>query len=231
MIPIGDDDSGRRLTPFVTYALIALNVLVFLLELGQGSEAQLQNFFEKWSVVPQEYAARTDLPPGIPFPFWFTLFSSMFMHGGWMHLIGNMLYLWVFGDNVEDRWGHIKFLVIYFICGIAASFAHILFNLHSTIPSLGASGAISGVLGAYIIMFPRNRIRVLVGRGIATLPAIVVLGFWIVLQFINQLGQMGNTTETAGVAYWAHIGGFLAGVLFAFILRPTQAGVQRVQGV
>jgi len=104
MIPIGDDDSGRRLTPFVTYALIALNVLVFLLELGQGSEAQLQNFFEKWSVVPREYAEQTDLPPGIPLPFWFTLFSSMFMHGGWMHLIGNMLYLWVFGDNVEDRW-------------------------------------------------------------------------------------------------------------------------------
>jgi membrane associated rhomboid family serine protease len=141
-----------------------------------------------------------------------------------------MLYLWVFGDNVEDRWGHIKFFVIYLVCGIAASFAHILFNLQSTIPSLGASGAISGVLGAYIIMFPRNRIRVLVGRGIVSLPAVVVLGFWIVLQFINQLGQMGNTTENAGVAYWAHIGGFLAGILFAFILRPSQAGVQRVQG-
>ena len=231
MIPIGDDDSGRRLTPFVTYALIALNVLVFLLELGQGSEAQLQNFFEKWSVVPREYAEQTDLPPGIPLPFWFTLFSSMFMHGGWMHLIGNMLYLWVFGDNVEDRWGHVKFLVIYLICGITASFAHIFFNLQSTIPSLGASGAISGVLGAYIIMFPRNRIRVLVGRGIASLPAVVVLGFWIVLQFINQLGQIGNTAETAGVAYWAHIGGFLAGVLFAFVLRPSQASVQRVQSV
>jgi rhomboid family protein len=232
MIPIGDDDSGRRITPFVTFALIALNVLVFLLELGQGSEAQLQNFFEKWSVVPREYAEQTDLAPQIPFPFWFTLFSSMFMHGGWMHLIGNMLYLWVFGDNVEDRWGHIKFLVIYLVCGIAASFAHIFFNLQSTIPSLGASGAISGVLGAYIIMFPRNRIRVLVGRGIATLPAIVVLGFWIVLQFINQLGQMGNTAETAGVAYWAHIGGFLAGVLFAFILgRPSQGVVHRAESV
>jgi len=121
--------------------------------------------------------------------------------------------------------------VIYLICGITASFAHIFFNLQSTIPSLGASGAISGVLGAYIIMFPRNRIRVLVGRGIASLPAVVVLGFWIVLQFINQLGQIGNTAETAGVAYWAHIGGFLAGVLFAFVLRPSQASVQRVQSV
>lgn len=222
MIPIGDDNAGRIRTPFVTYLLIALNVLVFLLELGQGTEAQLQNFFEKWSVVPREYAEQTDLPPGIPFPFWFTLFSSMFMHGGWMHLIGNMLYLWVFGDNIEDRWGHIKFLVIYLICGIVASFAHILFNLQSVIPSLGASGAISGVLGAYIVLYPRNRIRVLMGRGIVHMPAMVVLGFWIVLQFINQLGQMGRTTETAGVAYWAHIGGFVAGVLFAFVLGGRQ---------
>jgi membrane associated rhomboid family serine protease len=143
----------------------------------------------------------------------------MFMHGGWMHLIGNMLYLWVFGDNIEDRWGHVKFLVIYLICGIVASLAHIFFNLQSTIPSLGASGAISGVLGAYLVMFPRNRVRVLMGRGIVHLPAIVVLGFWIVLQFINQIGQMGRTTETAGVAYWAHIGGFIAGVVFAFVFR------------
>lgn len=218
MIPIGDDNSARTRRPFITYLLIVLNVLVFLLELGQGSQAQLQNFFEKWSVIPREYAAQTDLPPGIPLPFWFTLFSSMFMHGGWMHLIGNMLYLWVFGDNIEDRWGHAKFLIIYLVCGIIASFAHILFNLQSAIPSLGASGAISGILGAYIVMFPRNRIRVLMGRGIAHVPAMVVLGFWIVLQFINQIGQMGTSTETAGVAYWAHIGGFIAGVVFAFLL-------------
>jgi membrane associated rhomboid family serine protease len=218
MIPIGDENAPRTRTPFITYTLIALNVLVFLLELGQGSQAQLQNFFEKWSVIPHEYATQTDMPPGIPFPFWFTLFSSMFMHGGWMHLIGNMLYLWVFGDNIEDRWGHMKFLVIYLICGIIASAAHIFFNLESMIPSLGASGAISGVLGAYIVMFPKNRIRVLIWHGIVHLPAMVVLGFWIFLQFINQLGQMGQTTETAGVAYWAHIGGFIAGVLFAFVL-------------
>jgi membrane associated rhomboid family serine protease len=218
MIPIGDDNTGRTRTPYVTYMLVALNVLVFLLELGQGTQAQLQGFFEKWAVIPREYAARTDLPPGIPFPFWFTLFSSMFMHGGWMHLIGNMLYLWVFGDNIEDRWGHVKFLMIYLICGIVASLAHIFFNLQSIIPSLGASGAISGVLGAYMIFYPRNRIRVLLGYGIVHLPAMVVLGFWIVLQFINQMGQMGRTTESAGVAYWAHIGGFLAGVLFALLM-------------
>lgn len=218
MIPVGDENAGHTRTPFITYLLIALNTLVFFLELGQGSEAALQSFFEKWAVIPREYAEQTDLPPGIPFPFWFTMFSSMFMHGGWMHLIGNMLYLWIFGDNIEDRWGHLKFLIIYLVCGIIASLAHIFFNLQSTIPSLGASGAISGVLGAYLVMFPKNRVRVLVGRGIVHLPAMVVLGFWILLQFINQLGQMGSSAETAGVAYWAHIGGFVAGVLFALIL-------------
>jgi len=219
MIPIGDDDSTRRATPYITYAIIAANVLVFFLELGQGSDAQLQSFFEKWSVIPQEYVRHTDLPPHIPFPFWFTLLSSMFLHGGWMHLIGNMLYLWIFGDNVEDQWGHVKFLVIYLICGVVASAAHIIFNQHSSLPSLGASGAISGILGAYIILFPKNRVRVLLGRGIVSLPAIVVLGFWIVLQFISQLGQIGSSAETAGVAYWAHIGGFLAGIFFALIFR------------
>ena len=226
MIPIGDDNAGRSRRPYVTYLLIVLNVLVFLLELGQGTQAQLQSFFEKWAVIPQEYAARTDLPPDIPLPFWFTLFSSMFMHGGWMHLIGNMLYLWVFGDNIEDRWGHVKYLVLYLIFGVIASLAHIFFNLRSEIPSLGASGAISGILGAYLVLFPKNRVRVLMGRGIIHVPALVVLGFWIVLQFINQLGQIGTSTETAGVAYWAHIGGFVAGVLFALIAgrgRPQPA--------
>ena len=217
MFPIGDENAPGRKTPIVTLFLIVLNVLVFFLELGQGSEAQLQAFFEKWSVVPVEYTRATDLPPQIPYPFWFTLFSSMFMHGGWMHLIGNMLYLWIFGDNVEDRWGHLRFFIVYLICGIAASMAHIFFNSNSTLPSLGASGAISGVLGAYIVLFPRNRIRVILGYGIIALPAIVVLGFWIILQFISQMGQIGTSAETAGVAYWAHIGGFIAGIFFAFL--------------
>ena len=145
-----------------------------------------------------------------------------------MHLIGNMLYLFIFGDNVEDTWGHFKYLVIYLVCGIAATFSHIFFNLHSTLPSLGASGAISGILGAYLVMFPRNRIRVLVFRVITSLPAYVVLGFWIVLQFISQIGELGaRTAESSGVAYWAHIGGFIAGVIFAFIIpRRTSAPSQ-----
>lgn len=224
MIPIGDDDSSRKSTPIVTIALIIFNVLAFFLELGQGSEAQLQTFFERWAVIPQEYAARTDFPPQIPLPFWFTTFSSMFLHGGWMHLIGNMLYLWIFGDNVEDAWGHFKYLVIYLICGVVASFAHILFNLHSGVPSLGASGAISGILGAYLVMFPGNRVRVLSYQGIFTVPATVVLGFWIVIQIISQISEFG-AAGSSGVAFMAHIGGFAAGVVFAFLFRKPARGV------
>src|SRR5262245_43767341 len=176
MIPLGDDNSNRTSTPFVNYLIIAINVLVFFVELGQGGDTQLQAFFQKWSVVPVEYARHTDLPPYIPLPYWFTIFSAMFMHGGWMHLIGNMLYLFIFGDNVEDSWGHFKYLAIYLVCGVAATFSHIIFNLQSSLPSLGASGAIAGILGAYLVMFPRNRVRVLVFRVITYLPAYIVLG-------------------------------------------------------
>ena len=226
MIPIGDDDSGRLTRPYVTYLLIAINVLAFLFEITRPSEAALQGFFMKWAVLPQEYAKHADLPPQIPFPFWFTLFTSMFLHGGWMHLIGNMLFLWVFGDNIEDRWGHLKYLVIYLICGVAASLTHIFFNLNSSLPSLGASGAFSGILGAYLVLFPKNRIRVLSRMGVVQVPAIVMLGFWILLQFISQMAQMGRTTESSGVAYWAHIGGFLAGIIFAFLFGRRSPNVR-----
>lgn len=224
MIPLGDDNSSRTTTPYMTYAIIGINVFAFLIELGQGGDAQLQAFFDKWSVIPAEYVSRTDVPPLAPGPFWITLFTSMFMHGGWMHLIGNMLYLWIFGDNIEDRWGHVRYLVLYLLFGVAASLSHILFNLHSTIPSLGASGAISGVLGAYLVYFPRNRVRVLMFRFVTTLAAYWVLGFWIVLQLFSQIGEIGGSTASSGVAYMAHIGGFAAGVLAAFIFRgqPTE---------
>ena len=226
MIPIGDDDSAHATRPYVTYLLIALNVLAFLFEITRPSEAALQSFFTKWAVVPQEYARQTDLPPQIPFPFWFTLFTSMFLHGGWMHLIGNMLFLWVFGDNVEDRWGHLRYLIIYLVCGVAASLAHIFFNLSSSIPSLGASGAISGILGAYLVLFPKNRIRVLSRVGVIQVPAMVMLGFWILLQFISQMAEMGRTAQSSGVAYWAHIGGFLAGIIFAFLFGRRSTNVR-----
>jgi membrane associated rhomboid family serine protease len=217
VLPLWDDNTGRLRFPIVNVALIAINVAVFLVELSQG--AQIEGFFYRWAVIPAEYSAGTDLPPAQPFPFWATLFSAMFMHGGWLHLIGNMLFLWIFGDNVEDAMGRIRYLVFYLLCGIAASAAQIAIDPDSTIPSLGASGAISGVLGAYLIMFPGRKVAVLLLRTIAHLPAIAVIGMWIVFQFINGLGQLAQTEETGGVAYAAHVGGFIAGFILVWIFR------------
>ncbi len=220
VMPIGDDDSDRRSFPAVTILLIAANVLVFLLQLAQG--ANLEQFVMKWSVVPLEYSQGTDLAPQIPLPFWTTLFSSMFMHGGWLHLFGNMLYLWIFGDNVEDAMGKVKFLIFYLICGVVAAFAQILVDSHSRIPSLGASGAISGVLGAYLVLFPHRRVRVLLLRTITYMPAIVVIGMWILLQLFSGVGQVAQTEQTGGVAYAAHVGGFAAGLLLVWVFRSRR---------
>jgi membrane associated rhomboid family serine protease len=211
MFPIGDENAEGGRVPIVTWALIALNVVAFLLEVSRP-EAALQTFIQSWGVVPREYAAAQDLAPQIAAPFWTTLFTSMFLHGGWMHLGGNMLYLWIFGDNIERVSGPVKFLIFYLVCGLAASAAHILVNLQSGMPAVGASGAISGVLGGYLLLFPKNRVRILTRGGIAHVPALVVLGLWIVLQFINGIGSVARTDETAGVAYMAHIGGFVAGL-------------------
>jgi membrane associated rhomboid family serine protease len=191
----------------VTYGLIALNVIFFFVEMSGG-----EPFIRQWSVVPRRLIAN----PGEDFV---TIFTSMFMHGGWMHLIGNMLYLWIFGDNVEDRLGHAKFLVFYLICGIAATLAQVAVSSTSSIPNLGASGAISGVLGAYIVMFPRGQVRVLLGRSIVNMPALIVLGLWILLQFVSGIGSISSTAETGGVAYMAHIGGFVAGLALAYLFR------------
>jgi membrane associated rhomboid family serine protease len=223
MLPVGDDRVQGGPPPIVTYALIALNVLAFLIELTQPSEAALQSFIQAGGVVPREYSMTRDLPPTIPLPFWSTLFTSMFLHGGWMHLGGNMLYLWIFGDNLEKVMGAMRFFIFYLVCGLAASFAHIMFGAGSSIPAVGASGAISGVLGGYLVLFPRNTVRVLTRGGIAHVPAILVLGFWIVIQMINGIGSMAATTETAGVAYMAHIGGFVAGLaLVKLMASPRQ---------
>ena len=208
MIPISDDDTGRRLTPIVTYALIAANVLFFLLELNSG-----EAFIERWAFVPSRFFAN-------PAGEFATIFTSMFMHAGWVHLLGNMLYLWIFGDNVEDRLGHALFFVFYILCGLGATFAQAAISLGSSVPNLGASGAIAGVLGAYILMFPKGQVRVLMGRGVIPMPALVVIGLWIVLQFISGVGSIANTS---GVAYMAHIGGFLAGVVLTFLFRATGA--------
>jgi membrane associated rhomboid family serine protease len=226
MLPVGDEPVHGGPPPIVTFGLIALNVLAFLVELGQPSEAALQSFIQAWGVVPREYSAARDLPPMIPLPFWSTLLTSMFLHGGWMHLCGNMLYLWIFGDNLEKVMGAVRFLIFYLLCGLAASFAHIVFGPGSNVPAVGASGAISGVLAGYLLLFPQNRIRVLTRGGIAHVPAIVVLGFWILIQFINGIGSMAMTTETGGVAYMAHIGGFIAGLVLVKVMasrRPVLA--------
>lgn len=212
MIPIGDDDSARRTTPVVTYALIAINVLFFLLELSSGDA-----FIERWSVVPRRLLAQ-------PSVYFITIFTAMFMHAGWLHLLGNMLYLWIFGDNVEDRLGHAKYLIFYLLCGIAATFAQVLVDPRSNVPNLGASGAIAGVLGAYLLMFPRGGVRVLMGRGIIAMPALIVIGFWALLQFLSGFGAIATTEQTSGggVAYMAHVGGFIAGLVLTVLMGGTR---------
>src|SRR5882672_1146828 len=207
MFPIGDDNSDRKTFPLLTYALIALNVLFFFVEMTGG-----ETFIMQWAFVPRRFMAG-------PFADAPTLFSSMFMHAGWAHLGGNMLYLWIFGDNVEDRFGHIRFLIFYLLCGLAATAAQLSFSLESDVPNLGASGAIAGVLGAYVLMFPQGRVRVLQGSQVVQMPALMVIGFWIVLQFFSGIGSIANTADTGGVAYMAHIGGFLAGLVLTFVFR------------
>jgi membrane associated rhomboid family serine protease len=210
MIPLNDDNSLRKTTPIVTYAFILINIIVFFLELMGG-----EKFITDWSFVPSRFLK--DPISNIP-----TLFSSMFMHGGWAHLIGNMLYLWIFGDNVEDRFGKIKYFIFYLVCGIAATFSQFIFSMNSSIPNLGASGAIAGVLGAYILLFPSQKIQVLLGRSITQMSALVVIGFWFVLQFFSGVSSAASTSESeGGVAYMAHIGGFIAGLAIAFLFTMT----------
>ena len=212
MFPIGDDNTARRSLPVVTYTLIALNLVFFVIQLN-GGEA----FLRQWAFVPVRFARD-------PAADWPTVFSAMFMHGGWLHLGGNMLYLWIFGDNVEDVFGPLKFLAFYLVCGIAATFAQFYVNAGSTIPNVGASGAIAGVLGGYLILFPHSRVRVLVYNQIVSMPALAVLGFWIVLQLISYAGTLAQTQDVGGVAFMAHIGGFVAGLVLTFLLGGRSRG-------
>jgi len=207
MLPTGDDNSSRRTTPIVTYILIALNVIFFIVELS-GSDA----FITQWAFVPNRFLAN----PATDFP---TLFTSMFMHAGLLHIGGNMLYLWIFGDNVEDRFGHVKFSIFYLLCGLAATAAQLVFSLDSNIPNLGASGAIAGVLGAYILLFPKAKVSVLQGQRVVPVPALIVIGLWFVLQLFSGIGSIASTSDTGGVAYMAHIGGFVAGLVLALLFR------------
>jgi membrane associated rhomboid family serine protease len=196
--------------------LIVLNVLFFFLELAGG-----ETFIMRWAFVPSRFLAN-------PSSDLLTLFTSMFMHAGWVHLGGNMLYLWIFGDNVEDRFGHAKFIVFYILCGLLATFAQLAFSSGSNVPNLGASGAIAGVLGAYILLFPQGRVRVLQGQRVIQVPALIVIGLWIVLQFFSGIGSLANAAESGGVAYMAHIGGFVAGFALTFLFRGS-GGAQATQ--
>jgi membrane associated rhomboid family serine protease len=221
MFPIGDQDVRGSGPPYVTWGLIVLNVLIFIYEITLSANAQA-NFINQYGVVPVEIAQGENLV---------SLLTSMFLHGGWLHLIGNMLFLWVFGDNIEATLGHIPYLVFYLIGGLVASAAHILFNLGSDIPSIGASGAIAAVLGAYIVMFPRSQVKVLVflgfRAGVARVSALLFLGIWAVTQFFNGVASLGvPTAQTSGVAFWAHIGGFVAGLAAGFLFRSRASQIQ-----
>jgi membrane associated rhomboid family serine protease len=245
VFPIGDDNSDRTATPIVTYLLIAVNILVFLFLQGMGSN---DKFTYAFATVPQEIVSGHDITtpdrviadpvsgdqfqaPGLqptPGSVYLTLLISMFMHGGFAHLLGNMLFLWIFGDNLEQIMGRGRYLAFYLICGLAASLAHVFataaFGGNMLIPSLGASGAISGVLGGYILLFPHRRVRAFVFNFLTEVPAYVAIGIWFAFQLISGIGMLGGGAQQGGVAYAAHIGGFIAGVLLVklFATNPTQ---------
>lgn len=212
MIPL-HDDNPTRITPVVTIVLITACVLVFFWQLSQGASGQARIY--SFGLIPAVLFDARQLPSELAvIPAWTTLFTSMFLHGGWMHMIGNMLYLWIFGNNIEDAMGHVRFIVFYIICGVAAALAHALPDPSSEIPMVGASGAISGVLGAYLLLYPHAKVLVLVPLGfyITTirLPAGAVLAFWFVLQLVNSFITAGQ--QGGGVAWGAHIGGFVTGM-------------------
>jgi membrane associated rhomboid family serine protease len=231
-IPLGDDNRNRRLIPFITYGILGLNIYVWYLQLTLG-----ESFTASYAAIPLEITHGVDITttqyfsvqgeripipeaPG-PHPLWLTIFTAMFMHGSWMHLIGNMLYLGIFGDQVEDRLGHIRYLIFYIFAGVVATLTQVFAEPTSIIPSLGASGAIAGVLGAYWVLYPRNRVKVLLIRDIVLVPASIVLGVWVLFQFLGQASAQRG--QGGGVAYMAHIGGFITGFATGVLLRFTKA--------
>jgi membrane associated rhomboid family serine protease len=230
MFPLNDESRPNRGIAFVTVGIIVLNVLVFLFELSLGG--QVENFIRTYGAVPRELLTGQDVPPPGPSPLWIQLLTSMFLHGGWLHLIGNMAYLRVFGDDIEDALGSGLYVLFYLGTGLAASLTHIfLSGPGDTIPSVGASGAISGVLGAYLLLFPRRTVHVLLpGMYFTTarVSAVVMLGLWFVLQFFDGIAALtAGTAQTGEVAVWAHIGGFVAGAVVGLALRALPGVRQR----
>ena len=233
LMPVGDDNSDRRLKPIINYLLIAANIFVFIFFQGLGTN---EKFTYSFSTVPQEIVSGEDIVTedqmyedpmtgerfrvsGLqptPISVYITLITSMFMHGGFAHIFGNMLFLMIFGDNIENRIGHYRYLIFYLVCGIIASLAHVFVSVSlgssRLIPSLGASGAISGVLGGYLLLFPKRRVRVMMFYQMMEVPAIVAIGIWFAFQLISGIGVLGDS-QGGGVAYGAHIGGFIAGLL------------------
>lgn len=222
LFPFRDDNPTLR-QPVVTVALIGLNVIVFLYQMSLGSAGE--RFIFGYGMIPAVVFGEANLPPGFPtLPAWMTIFTSMFLHGSIMHIVGNMLFLWVFGNNIEDAMGPARYLVFYLLCGIAAAFAQAAIDPHSHIPMVGASGAISGVLGAYLVLHPRAHVDSLLFLGIfirvITLPAMIVLGLWFALQVFNALAMRAE--GEGGVAFMAHIGGFVAGAVLVFAFRERR---------
>ena len=238
------DDNPTILTPFSTIALIVLNVVAWGVVQGMGSEPLLSQSVCQLGLIPGELLHRVPLGtpvavgPGVDCVLggtasWYTPLSSMFLHGGWLHLLGNMWFLWVFGNNVEDSMGHGRFVVFYVLCGLAAAAAQILVNPGSTIPMVGASGAISGVMGAYIVLYPRVKVHMLVFLFIfitrITVPAWMMLGYWFLLQVLGGLPMLAN--ESGGVAFWAHTGGFITGMLVIWLFRDPELVARRLRAV
>jgi membrane associated rhomboid family serine protease len=246
MLPIGDDNTGRTITPIVNYLLIAANVAVFVFLQGLGAN---ERFTYAFSTVPREIVTGRDVAEPVtikdpvsgevagtveleptPIPVYLTLLTSMFMHGGIAHIFGNMLYLWIFGDNLEDSMGHLRYLLFYLACGILAGLAHVFattaLGANPYLPALGASGAISGVLAGYLVLHPHRKVRVIVFRTIQEVTAIWAIGIWFAFQLISGIGMFGSGSQAGGVAYGAHIGGFIAGLV---LVKFFAAGRPRYQ--
>jgi membrane associated rhomboid family serine protease len=233
LIPYSADDADdpTKATPVATIGLIVVNFLVFFYELALQAQGSFDTFVNGWSLVPCEYTAHCSIVAGTPSPFWVTLFSSMFLHAGWAHILGNMVFLFVFGIHVERAMGPVRFLIFYLLCGLGANALEIATAVDSTLPGLGASGAISGVLAGYLLLYPSSHVKTLVPLGFffwtARFPAWVFIGFWFVLQIVEGLMSISNVGQ-GGVAYSAHVGGFVTGlVLVRLFARSDRLGQMR----